>query len=103
MAFRAGTVLRHLVKLTPRHGARIAISNISRGNFVASFTNSLSCSPSRITIPALSVHSVRTFSDHHDDEQSLEEKTMDVLRLFDKVEVSKVYSIYIDCFRPPPA
>ena len=95
MAFRGSQAIRNLIKLAPRHGSRVIASKAPCSKLVASYTNIAAySSSSRIPLPAFTINLLtrRNFADHHDDEGTLEEQTMDVLKLFDKVDPLKVYN-----------
>lgn len=92
LTLRACSAVRNLVKVVPKHGLRNITSRAACTGLVKSYRNSLSQNTILNTlVPTLSYNYqiTRNFADHAD-EQPLEEQTMDVLRLFDKVDPSKV-------------
>merc|ERR1712189_129464 len=84
MAARSGQFLRNIIRLAPRQ----SVSRLS----CRAFNIQLKCTNRQQifkTLPTIARVNRRFYGDTADDE-SLEDKTMNVLKLFDKVDPSKV-------------
>ncbi|XP_066919702.1 acyl carrier protein-like [Clytia hemisphaerica] len=84
MAARSGQILRNLIRLAPKN----TVTKLS----CRAINTQLQCTNKHQilkTLPTIARVSQRFYGDTADDE-SLEDKTMNVLKLFDKVDPSKV-------------
>ena len=90
MASRTGQLLRNLVKVAPRCSA----AKLSSFSLISKINQSTSLQINRAFPTALKIN--KRFYGGATDDESLEDKTMNVLKLFDKVDPSKVCSHF--CF-----
>ena len=94
MAFRGVRALRNLVKFVPRNKASTLIANSSTSKLLTLTTiRSLYSFDTRVPVTITSqvfTNTQRCFADDHGDDESLEDKTLNVLKLFDKVDPAKV-------------
>lgn len=88
MASRSGQLLRNIVRIVPRCSSA-KLSSFS----LVSNTQTSKCLNVVRNIPAAFQINKRFYGGAADDE-SLEDKTMNVLKLFDKVDPSKVCSFF---------